>query len=499
MPPPPPDLSSQWSPVPHSAQPPPPPPSASAPPHENYSQSEPFPVDALPAILQEPITELVNVFGYEAAIPATCGLAAGSAAIGKVLRLQHPIHASTPANLYIMGVAPSGQHKSNTFEWMFAPIKQKEREIIMNHKQVVLPSLVSRKKAIEAQIRAITTRKTLNINDVCAQMMPLDLELAGIVEKLNQPRLLIEDATSEGIVRAFNQGKGTLALLSDDGRKVLSVICGAYKKDRGQTDEELFLKAYTVSDVRVDRAKGDPIFIEEACMAALILVQPDKFKQLISKESLIDGGFLPRFLLFSSHSEPLLWSENQPSVRTAVFTPYYERIHELLDTYRLREGEPLYVKLTPEASAALRNFRNDVVQKRRPQYPGAFAPFVDRWAENWCREAVVLHALEYGKRAHEVALSATTTTAATAVMNWFINQQLGLLTGVRETQESAVADRVCQLLVRRGPLVTRAVAQSKVVVNTAEALRVLETLQRQGLVMQQQGTTAWMIHPGAKL
>ena len=455
-----------------------------------------FPVHALPSVLQGPVGELISVFGHEAAIPATCGIATASAALGKMLHLRHPKYGQTPANLFILGVASSGQYKTTTFEWMYAPIKMKEAELRNNYNLNLFPTLASRKKGLEAEIRALTTgKRKRSLEEVTAELVPLNRELLKIEKLLVLPSLLIEDATSEGIVRTFKYGNGTLALFSDDGRKVISVICGAYKKGSDQTDEELFLKAYSVSDVRVDRAKNEPVFIEKACLAALILVQPDKFQQVISIDSLVEGGFLQRFLLFSTHSEPLLWSDKQPQICPAAFTAYYDRIRELLDAYRCRGGEPRYVNLTTEASTELINFRNDVVKNRRSQYSHGFASFVDRWAENWCRLALVLHALEHGNKAHDVELPAATAAAATIVMNWFIDQQLSLLTGVREKQEAAQRSRILELLTRRGPLSTRSICQSKLVANKAQADRLLNHLEAESYVMRQPGTDVWMIIP----
>ncbi len=503
QPPPPPALSS----------PPPPPPlsncasseeghnpnrPASPSPSLDALGEKPFPIDALPMILQKPLLELVRVFGIEPGMAAGCLLGAVSSSLGKGLWLEHVVHTKTPPNLHIMGVGASGQFKTTTFGWCYDPITRKEEEMIRNYNLNTLPSLLSQKKGIEAQIKALTNGKhKMTGEEVIAHLVPLQRKLAQVEELSLTPRLTIEDATGEGIVRTFPHGNGALALCTDDGRKVISNICGRYQKD-GVTDEEVFLKSYSVTDIAVDRAGNRPIHIKKACLAALILIQHDKFQKVVSKPSLLEGGFLQRFLLFASHSEPVLWTVDQPKINDEAFAPYYGRIDELLETYRLRKEGHLCALLSFGARLELVGYRNHVVQNLRPQYLSHFATFVDRWPENWCRVALVLHAAEHGAKAHSLPLSVATAQAAKAIMGWFIEQQVGLLTGVRETQESAVADRVFQLLARRGPLSTRAIVQSKVVVNTVEAHRVLECLQSKGLVMQQPGSPAWMIHPGAK-
>ena len=450
-------------------------------------------------ILQRPIWELVRVFGIEPGMAAGCLLGAVSSSLGKGLWLEHAKHPETPPNLHILGVGASGQFKTTTFGWCYDPITRKQQAMIKDYKLNTLPSLLSQKMGINAQISALTSGKhKMTGEEVIAQLVPLQQKLVQIEELSLTPRLTIEDATGEGIIRTFPNGNGTLALCTDDGRKVISNICGRYQKD-GVTDEEVFLKSYSVTDITVDRARKQPIHIEKACLAALILIQHDKLQQILSKPSLLEGGFLQRFLLFASHSEPALWTLEQSKINAAEFAAYYGRIDELLETYRLRKEGPLCVPLSFLSRFELVGYRNHVVQNLRPQYLSQFAAFVDRWPENWCRVALVLHAAEHGAKAHSLPLSVATAQAAKAIMDWFIEQQVGLLTGVRETQESAVADRVFQLLARRGPLVPRTIVQSKLVVNTAEAHRVLECLQSKGLVMQQPGTLAWMIHPGAKL
>ena len=89
-----------------------------------------FPVHALPSVLQTPINELTRVPGCPSSLPAACVLAMISAALGKKLWLKHPIYPGTPANLYILGVTPSGQHKTTIFEHLWWSLRDKEQQIL---------------------------------------------------------------------------------------------------------------------------------------------------------------------------------------------------------------------------------------------------------------------------------------------------------------------------------------------------------------------------------
>jgi len=460
----------------------------------------PFPVDALPKVWQTPIKELSRALQVPPALAAACALATYSAALGKTLWVRHPmLPGGTPGNLFIMGVAPSGGHKTVIFNHLLAVLRKKERVILEQFRSETLPRLRARQKIIKMQMEQLTNSKKGNVTnsaDVVTKMTGLQKELDSLDEQMLPPRLQIEDATSEGIVRTLRNGQGTLSLHSDDARKVVDNICGRYQQAKDGTDEAVFLKGYSISDITVDRAKSDSISIPDACLSVLLLIQPDKFSKLLEKDGLVDGGFLPRFLLFSSHAEHRPWPENEPGINPEAFVQYDRIVTELLDTYRLQPETRQFVEFDPEAEDVLRRV-DAYACAMQGQYPSSFSPFVSRWTENYWRVALVMHAAEHGANAHKVHLSGATAEAAFKVAVWFIGEQQTLLSGVNQKRADAQADRLINYLQRKNvPLSVRDIQMAKISGNSAETKRLLNQLASEERIMQQPGTQNWMIPPG---
>jgi len=103
------------------------------------------------------------------------------------------------------------------------------------------------------------------------------------------------------------------------------------------------------------------------------------------------------------------------------------------------------VQPTPEARARLVAYYNQIVDRRRGEFSDV-SDFAARWAEQAWRLALVLHAGLHGAQAHGHQLTLETAVNAIDLIEWFVNQQLNLLSKGRRHSARKLEDEVFELL-----------------------------------------------------
>jgi len=106
--------------------------------------------------------------------------------------------------------------------------------------------------------------------------------------------------------------------------------------------------------------------------------------------------------------------------------------------------------------------------------------YVARWNENAWRIALVLHAAEHGRQAHEVELSEETARRALTIMEWFAQEQLDILAANREEEYRVKVERVRELVQRSGHATARDVQRARIVATATEAEALLLQMREDG-------------------
>lgn len=449
----------------------------------------PFPVNALPPILRDAVQAVVERFRIPSAQAAIAALACVSAAIGKGLWVEHPIHKATPGNLYILGVSPSGGFKTTTLNLFVAPIKACEHRLRIdfatNQRPALLATLIGINRALK---KAESIRGTSDLD--AEQVAQLLRQKSEVEDQLVEPTLIFENATTEALAIGLAKNGECAASISDDARGLLDIILGRYQKS-GNTDEAAYLKFYSVTFHKVDRATRAPLVIAEGCLTICWMVQPDKFLQLQSSKSMTESGYLPRFLVayIDTNSEP--WPIHL-NTEFPDLSEYNFLIQELLDKFRLRKDRSI-VSATAEAFEVLRAM-NLVTTLMRKQYPPQFYPFVDRWDENFWRLALVLHAATHGAKSGETELTANTAKDAYEIFNWFRVQQLQMFLEHRQRAQEKELQDLRELVKKRGPISTRQISQYHRFGRTEEVRNKMRVLADKREVFEE-AADLWIVMP----
>ena len=254
--------------------------------------SNPFPVDAIPddmRIFSEEVCRLEQV-SHELVIPQVLGLIGALA--GRSVEIQGIGDGSLRLNTFTITSARSGVGKSRVMKRLNKAVVAFEKEIQEKRAREIVPEAKARLKEIQEKYP----------DDI---VMPKDAfeEKNKLLKQTRQPKLFVEDITSERVIERLFYNDETILVSSSDGRKPINNILGEYRK-KG-TDESIYLKGYSGDPHDTERKDKDTnMRLDSPCISIVLLVQPDKVEDLFRSKELWDSGFLARCFYINIDLEP---------------------------------------------------------------------------------------------------------------------------------------------------------------------------------------------------
>jgi hypothetical protein len=252
--------------------------------------AEPFPIDALPPIMQAGV---LGVVGHTLVDP---GLAVGSVLTAWSLVAQAHANARTiggsyvPLSLYILSVAASGERKTSADNLASRAIDDHEVGL---RKAYAAEAEAQRAKlgAWEKEHRKILGDKKVDRGATEARLR----ELGPPPRMPLTPVLTCPEPTFEGLTRLLAEGPGVAGVLSSEGGQFIGGH-GMREDVKRQTAAALS-SAWDGSPIKRVRA-GDGITVlagRRVCMH--LMVQPGMSSHFLTDEVLVDQGLLARFLV----------------------------------------------------------------------------------------------------------------------------------------------------------------------------------------------------------
>ena len=210
--------------------------------------------------------------------------------------------------------------------------------------------------AIEPLFKAVETAENKTFKD-----FKRDYEngVNGIID----PTYIFEDTTSESLTFEMSKKNIPAFSISDEGRKVFSVICGEYKK-AGSDGVSFYNKAWSGSTYRCSRRNLDiTLIIENAFLSSLWLVQPDVITILLSNEAIKESGFLWRLLLFKTNAKIQDPIENPPEIGEQILYKWNSFILDL--NKRRNDKDVVIMPCSSEARKFFYNYACKIASLRR--------------------------------------------------------------------------------------------------------------------------------------
>jgi len=363
-----------------------------------------WPWAAFPFPLREMGEAIERTFGVSPEMAGAAVLGVASIALGNKAKVVLKRDHWQFGNLFFLVTADVAAGKTPVTRAAQAPLIEWYRE---HRRQWVADCRTwqAGKNIREAQIRGLEDQAKRHSagNEDDGELHRLQQEIERLRSEIGdrpaEPVLFCDDVTSEALGRRMAERGGAIGVLSGEARKILSIAKGRYVEGG---DIDLWLAGHAGEYKRVDRSSRDkpPYEIAEACLAAMIMTQPDSLQAMGDSECLRESGFLARWLyLLPEHNRGSYPVESVPA---AVAMRYSGVIRALVDM-RLAELEdgasaPHLVTLHTAAFERWREFHDATIteiSEARETRTGTYLQWLSKLPEHVARLALLFHATRF--------------------------------------------------------------------------------------------------------
>jgi hypothetical protein len=288
------------------------------------------------------------------ALSSLLSLAVASASIAAKAVVSPEPGYEEPLNIYTCPSMESGNRKTAALKLVLAPLAAWEAEE-MERTAPRRKVLESERKTTEVRIEKLRRDSARKGDDpaILAEIRKLEANLPTVPPV---PRVWVDDCTPEALAILMYERNERMAVLSDEGG-IFETLAGRYSK--GVPNLDLWLKAHSVSPVRVDRVDvaRPPIILNRPHLTVGISPQPDVLEALRDKPGFRGRGLLARFL-YALPKSPLGYRTLEPQpVPAAIADRYRVGIRQLLE---VPLGAAVRLRLSVEAYQEWKAFQKAI-------------------------------------------------------------------------------------------------------------------------------------------
>ncbi|MFZ4766633.1 MAG: DUF3987 domain-containing protein [Roseimicrobium sp.] len=450
-----------------------------------------FPIECLPSSIQALSRECARVLSVPVAMPAVCCLAVVSASIGSRLRVRSINGKTTPGNIMVLIAAETGTGKSETHRVCMAPFNQcQEREKEL-WRDTLLPDARAEVRLLAKEIKQAESKASAADADRSAikrDIARMEAALVVAEAQMKQPFYHASDFTTPELIKLLCRMDGQLFATSPDAKNFVDMVLGKFNE--GGTDEEVYLKAFSLESIDRHRVGDGSAETPEACVAGLWLTQPDKLERLLAQRALSEGGLLPRLLMMTFSCPPLRVSTSERGISADTLAGYHQLITGLFDEFRLC-ADVLTIDADEAARKVLVDYHNAIADRRELELRDVTG-FAARWGEYAWRLALVVHAATHGEDAASRPLSLDAARAGIMLAEWFASQQLEVLSHGRLQATNERHAKVMALFAKQPEIVARDVYRASITPrgNPELATALLDEMVTAGLLQFEDRPTA---------
>jgi putative DNA primase/helicase len=374
-------------------------------------EAQPYPIDALPGDIGRAVSEVIDFVRAPTALAANAALSVLALAVQGLVNVRRAEGLDSPASLYFMAIAESGERKSTCDNYFTKPLRQWETDKIEALRVETARAVADLRawqaecEGIEAAIKAASSKG--DTQKVGALRRDLEEAQAAEPPAPKVPQLVYEEATPEALLHTLSIKWPSGAVISSEA----GIVFGGHgmKGDSIMRNLAVLNKAWDGTPIRISRRTSESFTTDGVRLSMGLAVQPDTVRAFFSGSGgLARGtGFAARFLF--------AWPESTQGTRTfreaggdwPGVNAYHRRIRELLDAMEVPERGPLALQtltLSPGAAEVWRTFHDDVERELRAN--GEMRNLRDvasKAADNAARLAALFHVFQEGHKAGQVS------------------------------------------------------------------------------------------------
>ena len=366
-------------------------------------ESEPYPIDALPPVIQAAVAEVQGFTKAPVPLVASSAVAAVSLAVQAYVDVERSAGLTGPVSLFLLSIAESGERKSTCDRFFTAAIREYERESNEASKPELSQYSADHK---------IWESKRAGLGDAIKRAADkggtaeLETKLRELEEQKptrpRVPRLFYGDATPEALTHGLADTWPSGGVLSSEAGSILgSHAMGAESQMRNLAILNLLWDGTPQSFDR--RKEGGSFKVDGARLTVALQVQEATLRSFLDRTGdLARGtGFLARFLV--------AWPESTQGARPFTESPaawpalsaFHRQIAYILSSRPpLNEAgglTPALLTMTPEAKAEWIKYHDAI--ERELSAGGELRDVRDvasKSADNAARLAALFHVFEHG-------------------------------------------------------------------------------------------------------
>jgi len=285
--------------------------------------SNPFPVDVFPKIVQEIMFEAHDIYQFALDYIGAGILAAISSAIGNSIKVKVKKGWEEKANLFIVIVGRPGDSKSHALNFCFKPIHIKEDVLFLEYSNQL--------KEYEDELKS---------------------DSKTVLKKPILQKYLINDYTPEALMlHLFNNKKGLYIYVDE-----LNGWIRNFNRYNNSGEAEAYLSYWSGTAISTDRASGKSLRISDPFLGVIGSTQISVLKSF-AKDGRSTNGFMDRLLFaYPETQKTLKWNIN--TVEDRVFENYFSVITNLIKTSENIE-ESISIPIEENAKKHLFNWQNN--------------------------------------------------------------------------------------------------------------------------------------------
>lgn len=385
-----------------------------------------FPVEQLPRLVAEYVTEAADALGCDPAMVALPLLTSLASAIGNTRRIELKRVWTEPAIVWTAVVAESGSLKSPAIEAGTVWPRQKQADSFEQYR-----TELEQFRSDEAEYKLDVARWRKK-PDGPSPMEP---------ERPIAWRCVVSDVTVEALAPILQQQPRGVMLCRDELGGWLAGF-NQYKAGRG-SDVEHWLELHRGGNLTVDRKSTGPLFVPNAAVSVTGGIQPEPLGQALGTEH-FQNGLAARFLLAMPPRKPKRWSEREVDF-------------QLIEQLRLRfvalyslefdpDGQPLRLPLDDEGQRLWREFVNEWGEATA-ELSGKLAALNAKLESYAARLALII---QLSEQPESPIVTWPAVERAIILTRWFQRENRRIYQRFTESPSETVARELLEFIVNQG-------------------------------------------------
>ena len=402
-----------------------------------------FPVDVLPPIMRNYCKAVSESLQVPVDMPCIAALGVLSASVTGKYYVELKKDWKQPVNLYLLLIARPSERKSPVMDIVAKPLYSYQNDYNYRHRENIdnyAIDLSIAQKKVDSMIASAASLKKAQGKNVIKNATDQDAKEAKArltaleLDPVTELSLLLDDVTPEAVATKLYTSRERAAIFSAEGGGIFGMMQGRYTTN---TNIDIFLKAYSGEEYRVDRIGRPSLSLRSPLLTLLLMAQETVLSSAVSDENLTGRGLTARFLFSIPQSKVGSRSYDTKQIPDKIQRDFETKIHRLLvSNYETPKEVTKTVTLSDEAAEVFKQYAEEI-EKQLPE----LSPLLENWsgkiAGTVARIAAILTLFE---SADNRVISVETMQAAVEIGKYFQDHALYTFEYIGAADSKAISD-----------------------------------------------------------